>query len=143
LRFAAHFPGVTCALNGLTYADQVVEGVRAVEKGAISEDKQAALLTNLRELYENVRHFCTACGYCRECPVGIQIPKVLESYANLLLPSMFEAEIKRLAEQMTLDPDSYDPSLCTACRQCEEKCPNKLPIAKLMEETAARWPKRS
>lgn len=141
LRYLAFYPGVTSALAGFTYADQVIEDAAAIGNGALSLDLAATIADRVHELYANVQHFCSACGYCGECPQGILIPKVLEVYSNTLVPSASDEAFEMLAERLAADPTGYDPALCTACKQCEEKCPNKLPVSDLMSKAAEVWPK--
>lgn len=140
LRFLAYYPGVTSALAGCTYAEQVAEDAAAIEKGALAVELAITLAERVHELYANVQHFCTACGYCGECPQGVLIPKVLEIYSNTLVPSAADEAFEKLAELLAADPTGYDPSLCIACKQCEEKCPNRLPISDLMSQAAQVWP---
>ena len=35
-------------------------------------------------------------------------------------------------------PDGKQPSECIACRACEQKCPQKIEIASIMEEFAEK-----
>lgn len=139
MRYLISYPGVTSALAGMTYASQVEEDAAAVEKGVISPDLAARLQTRVSELYANVKHFCTGCGYCGECPQGIFIPQVLEVYTNLLVPSIADAALQELAERLEESTEGYDPSLCTACKACEEKCPNRLPISQMMTDAQEKW----
>ena len=141
LRFLTGYPGVTSSLAGITYADQAVEDAAAVEKGGMPDEVAAELQSRVTELYANVRHFCTACGYCGECPEGILIPQVLEAYSNTLVPSTAQAAIDDLAEKLASGAEGYDPSMCTACKTCESKCPNRLPVSELMAAAAENWPK--
>jgi uncharacterized protein len=140
LRFVIGYPGITAALSGMTYADHVTEDETAVCKGGVNGDAAVALEAQLKELYANVRHFCTACGYCGECPEGISIPQVLEAYSGLLVPRTSESTLADLAQRLASNPSGYDPSLCTACKTCESKCPNKLPISEMMSDALRLWP---
>lgn len=140
LRFVIGWPGITTALSGMTYADHVVEDVSAVSRGVATGDIAAALESQLKELYASVRHFCTACGYCGECPEGISIPKVLEIYSDLLVPRTAETAMGELETKLASGIEGHDPSACTTCKTCESKCPNKLPISELMTDAATRWP---
>ena len=71
---------------------------------------------------------CTACGYCQPCPSGVEIPKVIASVnaaavwddANQWMAGY--TQVKGVASQ------------CTECGQCEEICPQGLPIRELMTE---------
>ena len=141
LRFLLGYPGVTTALVGFTYASQVAQDVAYADRGGLPADARQALESRVRELYANVAHFCSACGYCGECPEGVLIPKVLEVYSNLLVPSIAESAMTQLLERLSKDGTGYDPSLCTACGQCESKCPNHLPVSELMAAAKEKWPK--
>jgi len=140
IRFAAFYPGVTTALNGISFPEQALEGAAAVEKGPIPSDVCDELQRRVQELYSNVKHFCTACGYCGECPEGILIPRVLESYSNMLVPSIADAAADELRDALAANPEGLDPSKCVACKICESKCPNHLPISELMADAATKWP---
>jgi predicted aldo/keto reductase-like oxidoreductase len=142
LRFLASYPGVTTSIAGIACADQAVEDAAAIEKGKIPEDISNELQARVQELYANVRYFCSACGYCGDCPQGILIPEVLELYSNMLVPSTADAAILDLAQKLAADPTGYDPSLCTACKACETQCPNKLPVSQLMAAASEMWPSK-
>jgi hypothetical protein len=141
LRYLISYPGVTTALAGITYPEQAVENAAAVAQGALPADVSETIAERVSELYAKVEHLCTACGYCGECPQGIAIPRLLEVYSSLLLPSTADEAWEKLAERLAADPVGFDPSLCGACGQCESKCPNKLPVAELMGKAARLWPK--
>lgn len=142
LRFLLGYPGVTTALVGFTYASQVEEDVLHADRCGLSDGDRGAIESRVRELYANVKHFCSACGYCGECPEGILIPKVLDIYSNLLVPSVADATMANLREMLSKDGAGYDPSACAACGQCESKCPNNLPISELMASAKEKWPVR-
>lgn len=140
LRCLLGYPGLTSALVGFTYASQVEEDVPYAAKGGLSAEAMETLQSRVNELYANVEHFCTACGYCGACPEGILIPKVLEVYSNLLVPSAAESAMTELLDMLSKDGRGLDPSLCVACGECESKCPNKLPVSELMSAAKDKWP---
>lgn len=137
LRFVAGFDGITTALNGITLAEHAIQGAAAVEKGPLPEDVARRLKERLGEVLENVDagRLCTACGYCGECPEGIAIPEVLGLCIGLLIPSAAGAARAEIAEHAP----GHDPSACTACKQCEEKCPNGIPVSEMMAAAAEVW----
>lgn len=139
LRCLVGYPGVTSALSGMTYADQVVENVEAVEKGGVGSEVMAEFDLRLKELLREVEHFCAACGYCGECPEGILIPEVIDIYNGLLVPSMADSVRHELNEKRATNLKGYDPSLCVACKSCEAQCPRNLPISDIMSKAARKW----
>ncbi len=75
--------------------------------------------------------------------MGILIPKVLEAYTNLQIPRHVESATAEIIAGLAAGDGSWDPSVCTACGECEAKCPNKIPISELMAGAAQIWPKWS
>jgi hypothetical protein len=139
LRYVAGYPGVTSALNGITLADHAVQGVKAIARGPLPGGVGEQLVARLGELYNSVnpRHLCTACGYCGQCPQGIEIPEVLDLYTGMLVPSLAQAARKAWDARIASDASRYAPATCTRCGQCEAKCPNKIPVSELMAAAAA------
>jgi predicted aldo/keto reductase-like oxidoreductase len=142
LRYVAWQSDLMAALNGITYADHAAQGAAAVEKGPLSPENEEKLIAGLSELYRSIdlRHLCTGCRYCGECPQGIHIPEVLELFTNLRIPSLAAEARKGLAEKSAAGVSGYDPAACVACGQCEQKCPNKLPVSQLMAAAAGLAP---
>jgi predicted aldo/keto reductase-like oxidoreductase len=77
---------------------------------------------------------CTACKYCMPCPAEINIPEIIDLRNQA---TMFESkESVSFSIRMFVRPQ---PSACVACKTCEEKCPQHLPIADIMAESAAMF----
>ena len=71
---------------------------------------------------------CTACGYCQPCPSGVEIPKVI---AALNKAAIWDDPDQWLTGYARVEGKA---SGCTECAQCEEICPQGLPIRELMKE---------
>jgi len=142
LRFVISQSGAVTALNGITFGEQVTQGTEAILKGALPVEIQGPLLAELGELYATIpgNRLCTQCRYCGECPEGILIPEVLEQYTYLQIERMKSAAQVQIHEMRAADPVGYQPAQCSAYRQCEEKCPNRLPISGMMAHAATMWP---
>ncbi|HHW09820.1 MAG TPA: hypothetical protein GXX29_07595 [Firmicutes bacterium] len=142
LRFIIGQSDLLAALNGITYAEHAVQGAAVVEKGPLPPESEEKLVAGLNELYRSIdlQQLCTGCRYCGECPQGILIPEVLELFTNLRIPSLAEEARQGLAEKRAAGLSGYDPAACVACGQCEQKCPNKLPVSQLMAAAAGLAP---
>ncbi|MHC4563625.1 MAG: aldo/keto reductase [Planctomycetota bacterium] len=143
LRFVAYTPGVTTALNGITLAEHAEEGATAMEAGPLADDARARMLERLAEAYEsvNLNNLCSACGYCGQCPMGILIPKVLEAFTDMRIGSTAHVARDKVRDMLADGEEGWDPAECNACGQCEEKCPNRIPVSQLMEAAVRVWPK--
>ena len=85
-----------------------------------------ALIAEARQKYRSRTKIpCTRCGYCVPCPTGVNIPGNFDTYnyAHLfddLAGARFRYSVFFTEEQRAGN--------CAACGECEEKCPQKIPI---------------
>lgn len=72
---------------------------------------------------------CTKCGYCMPCPNGVNIPGVFEHYNEAFLhDDVAGAQFKYgiFIEELAR------ANACIGCHDCEEACPQHIPIAEWM-----------
>jgi predicted aldo/keto reductase-like oxidoreductase len=140
LRFVLSNPHVSTACSGMSTLDQLEQNVQTAngfdpEKDGRFEEMCAGL-DRLRASFAG--GFCTACGYCRPCPQGVDIPRYMGIHQNW---KAFGLEEHAAGAMQGVNPDK---SLlrCDACGACEAKCPNGLPIREKLAELKARFPPR-
>jgi len=79
---------------------------------------------------------CTGCGYCMPCPNGVDIPRVFEYYSEAV--NYNDVTRRRF---MYNDPDMIKQQeradKCIKCKNCEEICPQKIPIPEMLEKAHA------
>lgn len=132
LRFLLNDDRVTVALVGFGNADHIEEAVAAVEA---HEPIPQEVVEDIRsKLNQSLDRMCTGCGYCLPCPQGLQLPRLMQSYNELV----FDEGPARLIDSMKWGYDVIDEPLdsCTECGACEEKCTQKLPITDRLKEMA-------
>ena len=137
LRWVWNHPEVTMLLSGMNSIEQVKENI------AIASEVQVKSLTNDEiNLIEKVRQAflertavaCTRCGYCMPCPAGVNIPATLRLYNEA---RMYEnPTLASRVYYLMLKPEQQAPS-CTECGQCEEKCPQNIPIREELKKAHA------
>ena len=77
---------------------------------------------------------CTGCRYCTEgCPMGIPIPDIF-TVENRKKGS---PEFRILREYNIVTEGKGRASDCIQCGQCENACPQHLPIISLLEKCRA------
>jgi len=139
LRFIWHRPEVSVVLSGMTEPWQLEENVRTAEGGLANSLTAAdlALIHEAKAIYQaRTRVICTSCGYCMPCPNGVDIPANFLQLNNLSIyrdrhaADFFYFHILR-AEQRA--------SHCEECGQCEELCPQHLPIPAMLKEVAREF----
>lgn len=130
LRFNLSVPGVTTALVGFRTKADVDEAVDAVESFTPLNKQDIEALTD--QMKRNYKEYCTQCGYCRDCPAGIPVVRVMEAYNQGLIRTMDEALLHMKYHWNVPDVTKLlEP--CTQCRRCEEECTQQLPILERFE----------
>ncbi|MBC7288975.1 MAG: aldo/keto reductase, partial [Armatimonadetes bacterium] len=143
LRFVISNPHVTTAMSGMSTMEQVEENCRiAANAGPLSEEERLAVLKMLDENKRLAELYCTGCGYCMPCPNGVGIPQCFE--AMILekvwgLTQLAKHRYRHIQEGHVKWQDQVVKAAdaCVECGQCEEKCPQSIPIIKQLKETHA------
>jgi predicted aldo/keto reductase-like oxidoreductase len=131
LRFCNAFG--TSALSGMQNKKQVDENCKSVELPILSEEKALAIQADFLKLLANHDSFeCTGCGYCMPCPQKINIPEVLKNRNHYKVLGIEEAR-QRLLHWHNWN-EGFKLDNCTACKECESKCPNSVKVTSLFEE---------
>lgn len=116
-----HFPQNLSILNGEDYTSQASRAI---------QEKMDAPLSKISSL-------CTLCAECLPCPEEINIPEVLR-FRNLLQAYEME-DYGKFRYNMFEGEGHWFPgnfaSKCTECGDCLPRCPEKLEIPSLLNET--------
>lgn len=129
IRFAASKEGVELVLSGMSSLAQVEENTSFMADFQPLSEEEVKTLDRVKEIVKAaVAIPCTGCSYCTDgCPAGIPIPQYFSLYNEQQLYRWqvnAEGRYNKLAERFPR------ANTCLACGQCEEKCPQKLPIIK-------------
>lgn len=132
LRWIWDQPGVSVVLSGMGTRDQLAENLQAASAtppGSLSREERD-LYARMQSVYENLRKTgCTRCCYCMPCPSGVFIPRIMELLDE---SEMFpESSTPALSYNMWLGAERR-ADRCTGCGSCESRCPQKLPVTKLL-----------
>ena len=134
LRFVLSNPNISTACSGMNTIEMLDENVQTVgsfDPDETSFDQMCQSLDSLRAKLGD--HFCTSCRYCAECPGGLEIWRLMEIWQYWKVFGL-EDWAKQAINGL---PDDKKPANCTACGECEEKCPNKLEIQQRIKELGA------
>lgn len=130
-------PEVSVVLSGMSTMEQVNENLRSADVSRIGAfgPAEQELITQATEQYRaRIVIPCTRCNYCMPCPNGVNIPGNFDffNYAHLfddVAGARFRYSVFLTAEQRS--------NSCIECRECEDKCPQKIPISEWMPKVAA------
>ncbi len=142
LRWIWNHPEVTVVLSGMNNEDHIQENLRIADEAypdSLSE-KELGLVSRVAETYRgHMKAGCTGCRYCMPCPSGVDIPSCFELHNGAHI--FGDKQVARIMYLLRLGGvgDSGAPSLaslCQECGECEEKCPQELPISELLKDVA-------
>jgi predicted aldo/keto reductase-like oxidoreductase len=135
LQWAWNHPEVSVVLSGMSEMWQIEENLEYADRsspGSLTE-QELALYDEVEEAYQKLGFIgCTACGYCTPCPQGVEIPGILGFYNEFYMSGRDDAIKENYWEKIT--PETHSEN-CAYCAQCEEQCPQHLPIRKFLRET--------
>lgn len=129
LRFVASHKEVTVTLAGCTTKAHVDDAVKAVE--GLKEQSARQITAAYEEKGMKLNTLCTGCGYCKKCPLDIDIPKFMDGYNHKILG---ENMIDRVNYHWGLSTDQAKK--CIGCNKCEKLCTQHLPIVARLKEIA-------
>ena len=139
LRFVLSHPGVSIALSGMNTVQQVEENAATASTAMpLTPEERERVQRALDEVKSLAELYCTGCGYCMPCPHGVNIPANFE-YLNYFRVYGLKDKAQALYEQLGGE-DSPVAGLkaeeCQHCGECEDKCPQHIPIQQWLEEAA-------
>jgi predicted aldo/keto reductase-like oxidoreductase len=139
IRFAAGFPNMCMVLSGMSTREQMADNLNFMEDFRPLSDAERAAVDKVCAVFKSMDLIpCTACSYCTDgCPMGIRIPRLFSCMNNKKRfkdwNAYFYYEIST--------KDAGKASDCVGCGQCEEACPQHLPIRELLQDVAAEFEK--
>jgi predicted aldo/keto reductase-like oxidoreductase len=140
LRWVWNHPEVTVVLSGMSAMEQVTENLAVAEQGVANSlaPGELAVVEKMRETFASrVKIPCTGCRYCMPCPNSVDIPSCF-MYFNQAYT--YDAKEKAAGVYLWALNGSFSggvpgfASCCVQCGECEEKCPQHLPIREYLQE---------
>ncbi len=125
-------PEVSLILSGMSTMQQVQENIASASRSGIGRLTSAELdlVAEAKTTYEGFQLIpCTNCGYCVPCPEGVDIPRILKIYNDGII---YDKVDSAKDDYMIWVPDENKGNLCVVCGECEEKCPQDIPISDWM-----------
>lgn len=121
---------VNVALCGAENLEQLEENIGNAERSytGMLYPKEVEMLEKAKLIYDTVPLVnCNKCSYCMPCPLGINIPRILDSYNQLAIKGKEEALKMYSTNKLKADQ-------CKKCKACERLCPNKVKISDMMTQ---------
>ena len=148
LRFLRAVPEIQLILSGASSQEELRRNLESVS--VPSQETGAQRLARVSSGVRELKNFCTGCGYCAGCPVGIPISSVMTARNSLLFREenmQYADKSRRTQENISiLGRLSRDHSVvfeasdnpCVKCGKCERACTQRLPIIEAVADTYNR-----
>ena len=143
IRFGASLDNVMMVLSGMSSMEQVLDNTDYMMNFVALDKQEYACIDKAVDMINaHITIPCTGCAYCVDgCPMKIAIPK----YFSLYNADLQEIEEKGWTPQgeyyMNLTKTFGKASECIACGQCENVCPQHLPIIQNLQDVASHFEK--
>ena len=143
LRFVASLDQVDMILSGMSDMEQLQDNISFMEDPKPLDDEEKQVIRDaLQILNGQITVPCTGCSYCTEgCPKKIAIPKYF---------ALYNADMQEIKDKDWTPQGEYYDRLtqtfgkagdCVACGQCENACPQHLPIIQYLKDVASYFGK--
>ena len=124
-------PEVSLVLSGMSTFHQVEENLASADRSGIGtlNAEELALVDRARVKYKELCQVdCTHCDYCQPCPNQVNIPRIFELYNQAAMYNILD-QSRNQYERMPMETRA---DMCITCQECEEKCPQHIPISTWM-----------
>lgn len=129
-------PEISVVLSGMNEMEQVEENIQTAGSTHIGNltAEEKVLIERVKNIYHSkMKVNCTSCRYCMPCPSGVNIPGCFAMFNNAHM--MEDIAAYKSNYNIQIKPVNR-ASNCIECGQCEEACPQGIPIRDMLKETA-------
>jgi len=127
---------VSVLLSGMSNKQHVIENLDNADRSGADKlfKEELILIDKVREEYRGLAPVpCTNCKYCMPCPNGVEIADILEYYNDAIIYDDPGAP-RFLYHSLSKDKQANN---CVECFECEEKCPQGIPISEYLKKAHA------
>ena len=132
IRFAAGLDNILAVLSGMSSLAQMDDNLHQMKPFRPLNEEEAQVIARAQKALDEAKMIpCTACHYCTDgCPMQIPIPEIFTVYNR----QEGSPHFRTVREYTIVTTDRGKASDCVQCGQCENACPQHLPIISLLEK---------
>ena len=130
IRYVTSLPNVLVVLSGMSTMEQLKDNVATMTDFEPLTEKDHEVIEQAVEAYRTKDVVpCTACRYCMDCPVGVDIPEMFKLYNEYAV----DADKNAYWDAYSKTDESIRAHNCIACGQCVDPCPQHIDIPSKLE----------
>ncbi len=136
LQWIWNHPQVSVVLSGMSTMQHVLENLAYADRSgaALLSEEELVLVDKIRHEYRRIVPVpCTNCKYCLPCPNGVEIAEIFEHYNDA---NIYDNPRAPRFHYSNLSNDQLADN-CVECFECEEKCPQGIPIVAYLKKAHA------
>ena len=129
-------PEISVVLSGMTTQQQLDENLTSADRSAVGSlgPSELAVYDRARDAFRTLSPVpCTGCKYCQPCPNDVQIPLVFSVYNEKTIYGESGQAFTAYADYLA---GGAGADRCVACGQCEDVCPQQIPIIDWLKRIA-------
>lgn len=124
--------GATMVLSGMSDMNQLKDNIVTFSSmRPLNNEEWKALQDISFDMQNSNMVHCTSCRYCTTvCPIGLDIPKIIEIYNGACFTGAGKVPQRALGRL----EEGKRPTDCLGCQACEGICPQNIPVSEIMKK---------
>lgn len=134
IRYVRRLDNIIAILSGMSNFKQMEDNLKTMEFNPLN-DEELDIINKAQDILNKDKAIpCTNCRYCTKgCPMNIPIPDIFKVYNR----KNGSPEFRTKREYVNVTINKGKASDCIQCGQCEDICPQQLPIIELLAKCKA------
>jgi len=140
IRYAAGFEGIFMVLSGMGNMEMMTDNISYMKNFKPLDEREMKAIEKVVEIFKNKDLIsCTACRYCVDgCPQNIAIPDLFACLNGKKIWDNWNTDYYYNVHTQKAGKAGD----CIACGQCENMCPQHLPIIELLKKVSEEFDKK-